>query len=220
MCMDTPTGDSIKTRPSLLERLKSGEDSTSWLKFYELYGPLIRSFAMKAGLREDEAEEVVQETAVSVAKNLRGFVYDPAVCSFKTWLLNLSAWRVKNQFRRRQRHPSVTEGPPAGDLTGTDDRSSQAPLVERIPDRGLPDFGAEWDEAYDRHLFKLALHGIRGKLDPKAFQIFDLYVLKEQPAGEVARTLGINVARVYLAKYRVEKALRREIQNLERRPGT
>jgi len=61
---------------------------------------------------------------------------------------------------------------------------------------------------------------VRVKLDPKAYQIFDLYVLKEQPARKVARTLGINLARVYLAKHRVQAALRREVRRLEARlPG-
>lgn len=54
---------------------------------------MIEGFALKAGLREDEAEEVVQETAISVAKHLPGFLYHPKVCAFKTWLLNLSTWR-------------------------------------------------------------------------------------------------------------------------------
>jgi RNA polymerase sigma-70 factor (ECF subfamily) len=216
LTMGTKTGDSISTRPSLLNRLKTGDDPVSWREFYALYGPLIRGFALKAGLREDEAEEVVQETAISVAKHLPGFVYDPSVCSFKTWLLNLSSWRIKNEFRRRQRHPSASEAFPAPTHDVAADETSRTSTTNRIPDPDLPAFGAEWDQAYDQHMFTAALERVRAKLDPKAYQVFDLYVLKEQPAREVARTLGINLARVYLAKHRVQAALRREVRRLER----
>ena len=50
----------------------------------------MRDFAIQAGLMDTEADEVVQETAITVARHLPEFHYDPKVCRFKTWLLNLS----------------------------------------------------------------------------------------------------------------------------------
>src|SRR5438552_9959233 len=97
--------DSYPTRPSLLVRLKDTEDQQSWQQFNDLYGKLIFGFAIKAGLTETEAQEVVQETLIAAAKNLPEFRYDPKVCSFKTWLLNVSHWRVTAQLRKQQ--PSV-----------------------------------------------------------------------------------------------------------------
>src|SRR5215471_17185777 len=93
----------LQTRSSLLNRLKSGDDPQSWQEFYDTYGGLIRFFAGKAGLTVDEAEEVVQETAIGVARRLPEFTYDPKVCRFKTWLLNLTRWRIQNQLRKRAR---------------------------------------------------------------------------------------------------------------------
>ena len=40
--------------------------------------------------------------------------------------------------------------------------------------------------------------------------------MKSWPAAEVAQTLGISVARVYLTKHRVAKAVKQEMQRLER----
>src|SRR5215510_14894634 len=91
----------LETRSSLLKRLQSGDDPDSWREFYRIYGGLIRSFAAKAGLTPEEAEEVVQETAIGVARRLPEFVYDPKVFRFKTWLLNLTRWRISNQLRKR-----------------------------------------------------------------------------------------------------------------------
>src|SRR6266478_4162847 len=94
-------GTSLETRPSLLQRLKSGDNPQSWQEFYRTYGGLIRFFAEKAGLTADEAEEVLQETAIGVARRLPEFVYDPKVCRFKSWLLNLTRWRIQNQIKKR-----------------------------------------------------------------------------------------------------------------------
>ena len=79
----TMTGNepsSIQTRPSLLYRPKEGDDVESWQEFYRVYGKLARDFAIKAGLTDTEADEVVQETAIGVARHLPGFSYDPKVC--------------------------------------------------------------------------------------------------------------------------------------------
>ena len=46
--MTPPHGTSLETRPSLLQRLKSGDDPQSWQEFYKIYGGLIRFFAEKA----------------------------------------------------------------------------------------------------------------------------------------------------------------------------
>ena len=57
--MMTMTGDepsSIQTRPSLLHRLKEGDDVESWQEFYRVYGKLARDFAIKAGLTDTEAD--------------------------------------------------------------------------------------------------------------------------------------------------------------------
>ena len=39
----------------------------------------------------EAAEDVVQETFLSVAKSIQEFEYDPARCSFKTWLMTLTS---------------------------------------------------------------------------------------------------------------------------------
>ena len=57
----------IATRASLLVRLKDREDQASWQEFFDTYWRLIYSVATKAGLNDAEAQDVVQETVISVA---------------------------------------------------------------------------------------------------------------------------------------------------------
>src|SRR5262245_61585717 len=212
-------GTSLETRPSLLKRLQSGEDEESWQDFYSIYGGLIRSFAAKAGLTPDEAEEVVQETAIGISRRLPQFVYDPKVCRFKTWLLNQTHWRIGQQLKKRANPGSAAQSSPPGcrdeagaraeDTAGTDS-------IARIPDPSVADFGAEWDKAWEKNLLARALERVSRQMDERHLQIFDLYVTKGWPPGRVAEMLGISIARVYLIKHRVASVLKREVRRLEK----
>ena len=51
----------------------------------------------------------------------------------------------------------------------------------------------------------------------KQFQMFDLYVLKEWPVRDVAKTLHANIAQVYLAKHRVTGLIKQETEKLRKR---
>src|SRR5215475_12422525 len=100
---------SLATRASLLDRLKNLEDQVSWQEFFDTYWQLIYRLAVKAGLTDSEAQDVVQETVITASKHLPAFHYDPKVCSFKTWLLRLARWRIIDQFRKRLPAAQVVE---------------------------------------------------------------------------------------------------------------
>src|ERR1041384_4826456 len=91
----------IPTRATLLSRLKDWNDQESWKDFFETYWKLIYATAIRAGLSDAEAQDVVQDTVVSVAKKMHDFKYDPALGSFKGWLRQLTRWRILNQLKKR-----------------------------------------------------------------------------------------------------------------------
>jgi RNA polymerase sigma factor (sigma-70 family) len=216
--MNRPHSTSLETRPSLLQRLKSGDDPQSWQDFYRIYGGLIRFFAEKAGLTADEAEEVVQETAIGVARHLPEFIYNPKVCRFKTWLLNLTRWRIQDQIRRRRKLGSRSDAAESGARMGQLKSGTSlggVPIIESIADPSVPEFGAEWDKAWEKNLLDQALEALRVRIEERQLQVFDLCVTKGWPPGDVAETLGISVARVYLAKHRVSVLLKKEVRRLE-----
>jgi DNA-directed RNA polymerase specialized sigma24 family protein len=63
-----------------------------------------------------------------------------------------------------------------------------------------------------------ALDRVRKKVKEEQFQIFDLYVSKQWPVTKVAKTFGISVGRVYLAKHRVGALIKQELSALQRNP--
>src|SRR5438445_9646067 len=91
----------LPTRASLLSRLKDWQDETSWKVFFDTYWKLIYNAAIKSGLTDSEAQDVVQETVLCVSKSMPKFEYTAQDGSFKCWLLQLTRWRIGDQLRKR-----------------------------------------------------------------------------------------------------------------------
>src|SRR5258708_10534861 len=92
----------IPTRRTLLSRLKDWNDHESWKVFFDTYWRLIYNAAVRAGLTDAEAQDVVQDTVISVSKSMPNFKYHEDQGSFKSWLLRLTDWRITDQLRKRQ----------------------------------------------------------------------------------------------------------------------
>lgn len=198
----------LPTRRSLVSRLRRWDDQESWRDFFDTYWKLIYSAAIKAGLSDDEAEEVVQETVLSVAKKMPEFVYDPAVCSFKGWLLRVTRFRVLDQLRKRR--PEFARGPASGrDGTDTDP-------IAQIPDPASLNLDEAWDVEWQKNLMDAALTRVKRKVKPQHFQVFHWFAVKELPAREVAKLAGVSVAHVFVIKQRVAALVRQEVRALEK----
>ena len=202
----TPGGDSLATRASLLGRLKNWDDAKSWEEFTQIYSRLIRAVALKAGLTESEAKDVEQETLLCVAKTIHEFESNPAIGTFKSWLLNLTRWRIADQFRHRSQ---ATGSARPSDATGTGTST-----VERVP--GPDNLDAEWEVEWKRNIVETARARVGRKVKPKHLQIFDLYAMRHWPAGKVARELGVTRVQVYLVNHRLTKLMKREVEYLRR----
>ena len=213
--MAKPPDNSLATRGSLLHRLKDCDDQASWQDFFDTYRDLIYRFALKAGLTETEADEVVQETVIAAARKLPEFKYDPAVCSFKTWLLNLTVWRIKDQFRKRG--PAGRNSVAARVTTPTADDTSRTATIERIADPAGNDLEAVWAADWQKTVIEAAMERVKEQANPRDCQMFDLYALRGWAAREVARTLGVTVGRVYLAKFRIAPLFKKESKEIEAR---
>jgi RNA polymerase sigma factor (sigma-70 family) len=203
----TPRHPSIlPTRRTLLTRLKNWDDQEGWQRFFDTYWRLIYALARQAGLSDAESQDVVQETVFSVAKQMRGFRYDPSRGTFKSWLRLITRRRIadfqRNQYRQvRQVEPSTTE-------------AHQATL-EGVADSGANDLEAAWEAEWRQTLLDAAVRQVRRQVDARQYQMFSCYVLKGWSAATVAKTLGVTVGQVYLAKHRLGLLVRKEVERLE-----
>ena len=205
--MTLPTEDFIPTRYSLLSRLQNWDDQDSWKDFFDTYWRLIYAVALKSGLTEAEAQDVVQETIISVAKNIQKFKRDRQLGSFKGWLRNLTRWRIADQLRKRTR-VAPEERKAAEDAAAVWDT---APLADSVEVESV------WEAEWRVNLMKVALENVKRRVKEEHYQIFDFYVVKQWPAAKVARTLGVSAGQVYLARFRVGALVKKEIRRLETR---
>ena len=211
MAQMEPVEELIPTRASLLRRLKDWQDEASWQVFFDTYWQLIYGVALKRGLTKTEAEEVVQLTLISVAKHIPGFKYDPALGSFKAWLLNMTRWRISDQLRKRQAQGQPLQvldepiEPGPGEGASSAESCGVPPELEKL-----------WEEEWQTNLLGAALVKARRRVDPQQYQLFDCYVNKEWPAERVAQTFAVSLNQVYLAKHRVTELIKEEVERIQK----
>jgi len=205
--LPTTSEDYLPTRQSLLERLKNLEDETSWNDFFETYWKLIYSTARRTGLSDAEAQDVVQETIISVARKIEGFNYDPEYGSFKAWLKRLTQWRVGDYIRKKQYQIHGKRLPKEERLNTS--------LAEQQEDPAWAEMGNAWDEEWEKNLFNLALERVKKQVSPRQYQMFYFHICKDFPAKQVAQRLNAKLNEVYIAKYKVSSLIKQEIKELE-----
>jgi RNA polymerase sigma factor (sigma-70 family) len=203
-----PEDEYIPTRATLIDRLKNWQDQASWQDFFDTYWKLIYGLARKFGLNEEDAQDVVQETMVSVANHMPNFKYDPKLGSFKSWLRTLIRWRISDHIRKR--------GPVSTVPLHTDSETgNESFALKELPDKGSQTIDQLYEQEWQKNLLDSAIAKVKRKMDPQKYQVFDFYVNKEWPPEKVAAAFKISVDQVYLAKHRVTEMIKAEAKRLE-----
>ncbi len=195
-----------KTRKSLIARLDNWEDQRTWDEFYQTYWRLIYAVAMKSGLRSEEAFDCVQETILSIAKQSKKNLYDPAQGSFKAWLMNMTRWRINDQFRKRKKDTAMQGG--------EYEEGRKTAIIDRVEDPQGDVLSRLWEVEWKKNVADAALTRVKAQVSPKQYQIFDYYVVKQWDVSKVQSHLGVSRAQVYLAKHRVGSILAKELEIL------
>ena len=201
------SGELLPTRHSLVERLRNLDDQASWRDFFDTYWKLIYGAAIKAGLSDQEAEDVVQETVIGVARKMEDFQYDPAVCSFKGWLMHITRCRIADRFRRRRPQNVPLASPPP-------DTTTEPSL--NVPDPSADVLEDIWDAEWRKNLVDVAMERVRGRANPEHYQIFHLHAVKGLGVRDVAKLTGASLAKVYVTYHRIAKLVKAEVQRLEK----
>jgi RNA polymerase sigma-70 factor (ECF subfamily) len=194
--------DSVVTRPSLLLRIRDGQDRQSWAEFVEVYAPLVYGFAHKQGLQDADAADLTQEVLYTVSVAIGRLDYDPGRGSFRGWLFTVVRNRLRN-FLERQRRQNRGVG-------GTSAQNALDALAGREGEQS-----SLWERDYEGRLFACAVERVRDGLQPATWQAFWLTAVEGRRGKEVAERLGMTAAAVYLAKRRVTARLREEIGRLQ-----
>jgi RNA polymerase sigma-70 factor (ECF subfamily) len=183
------------TSTDLLDGLRREGDDRAWREFCVRYEPALLAFARRAGLREQDARDVVQETFMAFLESFRDGRYDPRRGRLRSWLKGIILNKIREARRRL-----------AGREVQVLDRTDTTAFMDGIPDdRELTDV---FDEEWERGVLAECLREVRQQVDAPTYQAFELYAVKSWPPEKVAEQLGISRNAVYISKSRVLSRLR------------
>jgi RNA polymerase sigma-70 factor (ECF subfamily) len=186
--------DMLPTRHSLLSRLRIGTIRKVWRDFFQIYWRLIYEVACKAGLSDADAQEVVQETVISVAKRDAWLSLRSKRGRFKGWLLQITRHRIADRMRRRMKESGASHGSAVETLS--------IEQIDSVPELSSG-FNEIWEAEWERHLYDAAVANVKKHVNPEHYQLFDLYAVQQWPVKRITATLGVSAGQVYLARHRV-----------------
>jgi RNA polymerase sigma-70 factor (ECF subfamily) len=191
------TDSRLHTRPSLLLRVRDARDHEAWRVFTETYAPLVYRYCRQRGLQDADAADVTQEVLAQVARSIRAFQYQPERGRFRDWLGTVTR-------RKMARFVDKSNAPGRG--TGGDGDDALNELVATDD----PDWTAE----FSAHLLAVAMQRVCPEFEPATWRAFQLLWVENRSGVELARELAQTVDSLYVAKSRVLKRLREEVQAL------
>jgi RNA polymerase sigma-70 factor (ECF subfamily) len=181
---------------SLLEQLRAN-DAGGWERVLHLYGPLVRFWCRRGGLRDQDAEDVTQEVFAAAAAGFGGFRRDRPGDTFRGWLAGITRRQLLLFFRRGR-------GQPAAD--GGSDAWRQ--LQEVVDPTGSPD---EEEAAEITRVYLRALEVVRNYFEPLTWRAFWRTAIEGVAPAELADELGMTSAAIRQAKSRVLRRLKHEL---------
>jgi hypothetical protein len=97
---------------------------------------------------------------------ITAFHVHPARCSLKTWLLNQTVWRIKDQLRRRLPVNPRTDA-------RIEDRDRTA-TTESVADSSAEEWQAHWEADWKKAVLTAALRRVKAEANLKDCQMFEL----------------------------------------------
>jgi RNA polymerase sigma-70 factor (ECF subfamily) len=198
--VQTQPGES--TSRSLIRRA-AANDPAAWQRLSQVYGPLVYQWCRHCGLQPDDAADVVQEVFRALARSLGTFRSNQSGDSFRAWLWTITRNKLRDHHRSRQRRPQAIGG------------STARHEIEQLPDQA-PE---ESDDANRRQvhseLAQRALNLMQHDFEERTWQAFWKTAVEQKTAPQAAEELGTTVAAVYMAKSRVLRRLREELDGLD-----
>jgi len=193
------------TSLSLLARISQAADAHAWDQLVELYAPLLRRWLKTYQVQEADADDLVQEVLVVIARELPRFEHNRRAGAFRSWLRQIMVHKLRQFWQARDRQPTA-----AGS-------SSLLEQLQQLADE-TSQLSRMWDQEHDREVLARLMELLRPTFLPKTWEAFRRQMFDNQPPDEVAAALGMSLGSVYVARSRVLKALRREAAGLIEMP--
>jgi RNA polymerase sigma factor (sigma-70 family) len=189
-----------ETSLTLLDRLQRQPDPASWQRLMDIYAPLIAYWLAPARLQNADQDDLIQEVLKILVQKLPDF-QRRREGSFRTWLRVVTANCLQAHWRS-EKYRTLPSG-------GSDYFQKLQELED--PQSAL---AQTWDAEHDGFVVRRLLELIGPQFEPTTLQAFRKVVMDGQKPAEVAAELGITVNAVFLAKSKILRRLRQELEGL------
>ena len=193
--MHAPDESDASISTSLLVRAQAA-DGEAWKRLTRLFEPLVCGWVRRASVPEADGADVVQDVFLEVFRSIGQFRRHRTDDTFAGWVRTIARRRACDYFRR-------THGVLAAGGTEANDRMLQ-----------VPDDPSDDAEDPTETVVQRGLDLIRGEFEARTWNAFEATTVNARPAAEVGAELGLSVGAVYIAKSRVLKRLREELDGL------
>ena len=182
----------VTTSVTLLDRFHNPDDAEAWSTFVELYATLVTDWIRRTAVNEQDVPDALQEVFLTLARELPKFEYD-SERSFGGWLRVVTRNCCYRFLSRQSPHQSANGDELLSDQVGM----------------------TEVEEAeYRRFVAQRALKLMQADFEETTWKACWETVVKERPSAEVATELGVSTNAVFLAKSRVLRRLREQLDGL------
>lgn len=172
------------TRLSVLEGIKDPANQPGWERFFNMYAGYVYSIARSRGLNDADANDVLSRVMTGIVGNVDK--YDPARGRFRSWLYNLTIWRIRNVWRANQARPEIPV-----------DTEALQVVADNTP---VTDDEAEWRGAVTDE----ALRRLQSLVNPTHFAIFHASVIEELDVDSIRRLYGVSRDNIYQIRKRIK----------------
>jgi RNA polymerase sigma-70 factor (ECF subfamily) len=156
---------------------------------------LIYHWTLRAGLSGSDAADCVQDVLTLLVEKLPSFTYNPAQ-SFRAWLRTVTVNKCRDILRRN---------------AGVAYRAASLNPEDALAPDGTELFT---DKEYQQSLVHRALEVMQSDFELSTWKACWELVTSGDSVSEVAQRLGMTENAVYLAKSRVLRRLREELEDL------
>ena len=181
------------TRSSVLKAVADTENEAAWARFFDLYAGFVFSIARSKGLKDEEADDIVQVVFTDLARMMPTFKYDRTKGKFRSYLMGLVYWRVKDKLRLVQRNKELM----AGYMTE----------VANLPPADLDFAEREWQAA----ALEEALRRIKSDVRPEHYAAFVASAVEGQNTETVMHLYNLSRDNLYQIRKRLTAKLQETV---------
>ena len=183
----------LTTTETLLKGLAEGNEGR-WARFYRDYAPFLEEFvSRKFPLAHEDAEEIVSDTLIDIAKMMPTYRYDKAKKgAFHSLLAKIAQNKAIDRLRKLKRTAEELTKFAAEPITLSED---------------------DWC----REIFNAALRRVMAdaSIQESTKIAFRRHVQLGEPAAEVSADLGLEINALYQIKIRMKERIAAEVESLK-----